>query len=297
MKKLIAVILATILMAGCFAATAEEDAGKKYEQLTVGVTTAFSGNFLSDALGTNISDQDVRKLIHSYALVKWDGDEGVFRTNDQVISSALSNEEQNTYVFTIARNLTYNDGTPITAKDYAFSFLLLTSGAMQEATGMREDGSRVLGWKAYDEGLAAAISGFRVIGDYQISISISPEYSPYFYEMKLMDIYPLPIGEIAPGCGVRDDGNGIYLYGTFNADTIRKNVLDPDTGYASHPDVTSGPYMITDYDGRTVWLSANPNYIGDADGHKPLIEKVVVRYLPSRVVCFHPVPVRWLPAS
>ena len=282
MKRLIAVILMTVLLAGCFGAFAEEDAGKKYEQLTVGVTTAFNGNFLSDAIGSNISDQDVRKMIHSYSLVKWDPDAGVFRTNDQVITNALGSEEQNTYMFSIARNLTYSDGTPITAKDYAFSFLLQTSRALLEATGLRDDGSRVLGWKEYDEGQASVISGFRLIGDYQIAITISPEYTPFFYEMKTMDIYPLPIGEIAPGCEVKDDGDGIYLTGTFTAETVQQTILDSETGYASHPTVTSGPYMITEFDGKTVWLTTNPYYNGDADGNKPLIQNVIVRYMPSR---------------
>jgi hypothetical protein len=29
-----------------------------------------------------------------------------------------------------------------------------------------------MGWSAYDEGQAAAISGFRLVGDYQMSITI-----------------------------------------------------------------------------------------------------------------------------
>ena len=285
MRKLMAVILSIVLLAGCCAAFAEEweeDGGRKYEQLTVGVTTAFSGNFLSDAIGTNISDQDIRKMIHSYHLIRWEGGEGVFHLNDQVVSSAAMSEDGTTFMFTIARNLTYNDGTPITAKDYAFSFLLLTSQALKEATGLREDGRRILGWKSYDEGLSATVSGFRLIGDYQLLISISPDFLPYFYEMKSLDFYPLPMSVLAPGCDVLDDGKGIYLTGTFTADTVRETILDPDKGYASHPSVTSGPYMMTDYDGKTVWLEANPQYIGDEDGNKPRIEKVVVRYLSSR---------------
>ena len=82
MKKILAVILALILVCSCCAAAAEE-AGDKYEQLTVGVTTAFNGNFLSDALGSNISDQDVRKLIHSYRLAEWDSTTGAYLLNDQ----------------------------------------------------------------------------------------------------------------------------------------------------------------------------------------------------------------------
>ncbi len=282
MKKAIAVILTMVLLLSCCLATAEEAGELKYDQLTVGVTTAFSGNFMSDALGSNISDQDIRKMIHSYHLVSWDGENGLYRLNDQVITNAITTTERNTYVFALARDLHYNDGTPITAKDYAFSFLLQTSRALQEAGGLREDGSRVLGWKAYDDGQAATVSGFRVIGDYQIAITIAPEYTPYFYDMKTLDIFPLPVHVLAPGYEVKDDGDGIYLSGALTADLLQRTILDPSTGYASHPSVTSGPYMLTNYDGKTVWLSLNPEYKGDQNGSKPYIENIVVRYTPSR---------------
>ena len=282
MKKWIAAILALVLLAGCCTAAGAEKAGSKYEKLTIGVTTAFSGNFLSDALGGNISDQDIRKAIHSYPLVIWDRNEGVYRLNEQVVTSGLTGGEKNTYAFTIASDLTYNDGTPITAKDYAFTFLLMTSKPLQEACGLREDGSRILGWKEYDAGQAGAVSGFRIIGDYQIVITISPEYIPYFYELKTLELFPLPAGVLLPGCEVRDDGNGVYLSGQFSTDAIRQYILDPSTGYASHPTVTSGPYMLKNYDGKTVWLTANPQYKGDSEGNKPVIPELTVRYVPSR---------------
>lgn len=283
MKKLISLILTLALMACCCMAAAEEAVTeKKYDSLTVGVTTAFSGNFLSDAMGSNISDQDIRKMIHSYHLVTWDGSTGIFRQNDQVITSGLMSEDGRTYVYSLAKDLTYNDGTPITARDYAFSFLLLTSRQLLDASGLREDGSRIEGWKAYDEGLAAAVSGFRIITDYQIAITISPEFTPYFYEMKALDFYPLPAGVIAPGCEVRDDGNGVYLSGNFSAQTLQQTLLDPNTGYASHPSVTTGPYSLISYDGKKVELTLNSRYKGETDGSKPRIEKITVRYAPSR---------------
>ena len=281
MKRILAVILTLILALGCCGAGAE-DAGDKYGELTVGVTTAFSGNFLSDAMGSNISDQDVRKLIHSYRLVEWDSETGSYQMNSQVVTSVLKNGENNTYAFTIARNLTYSDGTPITAKDYAFSFLLLTSRELQEASGLRNNGSRIAGWKAYDEGLSSAVSGFRLMGDYQISITISGEYTPYFYEMKSLDIFPLPIGQILPDCEVEDRGEGIFIDGAFSARTLQKTLLDPETGYAAHPGVSSGPYRIARYDGKTVWLERNPNYKGDKEGNLPYLDRITVRYLPSR---------------
>ena len=66
MKKIIALLLSCVLLLGLVSAHAEE-AGK-YDRLTVGVTTPFTGNFLDDVLGSNICDQDVRMLIHGYSL-------------------------------------------------------------------------------------------------------------------------------------------------------------------------------------------------------------------------------------
>ena len=40
--------------------------------------------------------------------------------------------------------------------------------------------------------------------------------------------------------------------------------------------------MMSNYDGKTVWLTKNPEYIGDAEGLSPIIGDVVVRYIPSR---------------
>lgn len=283
MRKWIALILTVVFLAGCFTAAAEEafDASNKYEQLTVGVTTAFSGNFLSDGLGNNISDQDIRKMIHGYHLVRWDGEEGIFRMNEQVVTSTVASEDQRTFVFTLAKDLTYNDGTPITARDYAFSFLLLTSQQILNASGLRDDGSRVEGWKAYDEGYAPAVSGFRLIGDYQMAITVSQEYTPYFYELKALDLYPLPAEVLLPGCEVRDDGNGIYIRGGFSGDELKQTLLDPESGYASHPSVTCGPYSFVNYDGKTVWLTRNDTFKGDENGKLPYIRDITVRYIAS----------------
>ena len=55
MKKLLALILTVSLLLGLVSVHAEEPA--KYERLNVGTFTAFSGNFFSEALGNNSSDQ------------------------------------------------------------------------------------------------------------------------------------------------------------------------------------------------------------------------------------------------
>lgn len=278
MKRMTAILLIMALLLGCCAALGES-AESRYDLLRVGTTTEFSGNFFSGAIGNNVSDQDVRKLIHGYNLVEWVPEEGVFRPNQQVVTAFSSTTDNTTFVFAISKDLKYNDGTPITAKDYAFSFLLQTSAALQEAAGSRVSGDYVWGWKPYDEGTAATVSGFRLMGDYQISITLSNEYMPYYYEMQALSIEPYPASVLAPGIEVRDDGNGIYLSAPLTAEMLQTTLLDPETGYAAHPTVSCGPYRLTDFDGTTARFVQNPEYNGDVSGNKSSIPEIEFSYV------------------
>ena len=275
MKKIIALLLTAVLLLGCLPASAEE--ADKYEQLNVGTVTPFSGNFLSDTLGNNITDQDVRILIHGYSLVYWDSASGSYQFNRNLVSAATISADGLTYTFALAQGMTYNDGTPITARDYAFTLLLLGSSALQEAAGSRQDLRRILGGTDYNKGMTNELAGFRLLGDYQFSLTIDAAYTPYFYQLKALDINPLPISAIAPGCEVKDNGNGAYISGPFSAELLRGTLLDPETGYISHPGVTCGPYSLTEYDGTKATLSLNEAYIGDAEGNKPTIPQIIIQ--------------------
>ena len=191
MKKIIAWMLMLALILSVVTAVSEEVS--KYDKLTVSTTTPFNGNFLSEALGNNISDLDVRRLIHGYNLVYWDGEKGSYQFNPKIISDASVTEDGTSFIFALAEGLKYCDGTPITARDYAFSLLLLGSPEMREATGSSSDLSRILGGRDYQEGKTFELKGLRVLGDYQFTLSIDPEFMPYFYQLKLLDISPLPI--------------------------------------------------------------------------------------------------------
>lgn len=275
MKKIAALLLACVLLLGFTTANAAK--GGKYDKLTVGITTPFDGNFLDDTLGSNISDQDVRGLIHGYSLVKWDADQGKFELDQTIVTGGASSEDTMTYIFSLADDLTYNDGTPITARDYAFTLLLLGSTELKEVTGARTNISRIKGGKEYQDGSTQMLAGFRVQGDYQFSVTIDAAYAPYFYELKILDISPLPISVIAPGCTVKDDGSGVYISGTFDAEVLRKTLLDPESGYVTYPKVTSGPYQLESYDGSSVLLKLNEAYIGDEEGNKPSIPQIEIR--------------------
>ena len=114
------------------------------------------------------------------------------------------------------------------------------------------------------------LTGVDVIDDYQLMITLDHEFLPYFFETGLLLCVPYPIHVIAPGCKVYDDGYGIYLGNEdlsveepiYTADLLRRTILDPETGYNSHPSVVSGPYVITGWDGTTAHFEINEHYKG-----------------------------------
>ena len=282
MKKLLALLLSFMLLWGAASGLAEETAAEaegadRYEQLTVATGTPFSGNFFSEVLGNNLSDQDIRKLIHGYNLVEWNSADGAFRINQHLFSSVIASDNDATFLFDLKEGLTYSDGTPITARDYAFSMLLQSSGQLQKTAGNRLNVSRLLGGKAYHDGETNALAGLRVFSDYQFSLTLDPAYTPYFYQLKALDLSPMPVSVIAPGCEVKDDGQGAYIDGPFTGELLQQTLLDPAAGYMSHPSVTCGPYRLTAFDGSRVTLELNEAYQGDAEGNLPTIPKIIVR--------------------
>ena len=259
-----------------------------YDSLTVGTTNPFSGAFFTSMWGNVSSDLDVRSLIHGYDLVEWDSEKSIFRTDPSVVSSVVVTEDQEgnrTYLLALYDDLTYNDGTPITAKDYAFSTLLSIAPEAEQIGGSLKNLEYLVGYDDYVSGRSSSLAGVRVQSDNLISFTVSHEYLPFFYEMALLDCTPYPISVIAPGCVVKDDGNGIYIANedetitepVFTAELLETTILDPETGYLSHPSVTSGPYSLVSFDGDKVELTVNEAYKGNSDGIKPEIASLTFK--------------------
>lgn len=282
MKKWIAFLMILALVLGVVPAPAEsaDVQAVKYTSLTVGTTTAFTGNFYSPVWGNNVSDMDVRNLTQGYSPVKWDGDNGAFVFNDFVVTGTLVTDDKagnRTYTIGIADDLYYSDGSRITAADYAFALLLEIAKETEKIGGGRLDGSRILGYDEYESGASDALLGFRILGEDRFSLTIAADYRPFFYELGLLDIVPLPIEVIAPECHVVDNGQGIKIVGEFTEELLRKTMLDPENGFMSHPSVFSGSYMLTAYDGKQAEFVANPYYKGNEHGLKPDIKTIVYR--------------------
>lgn len=294
MKKGLALALALLLTLMALPALAEPVGetqpvtvtASNYEELTVGTATAMSGCFFGDMWGENTADMDVRTLLHGYHLVRWNGNEGSFGIDPSVVSGLVVTDDaagNRTYTVALYNDLLYSDGTPITARDYAFSILLSIAPQTAQIGGSISSGSYILGIDEYLSGQSATLAGLRVLDERQLALTIKAEYLPFFYELAPLNYCPYPISVIAPGCEVVDDGEGAYIRGPFTADTLRTTVLDEKDGYLSHPSVTSGPYMLTSYDAKenVARFEINPFYKGNSDGKLPQIQRLVYKWVPA----------------
>ena len=284
-------LLITLLFPG--QGRASEDPSLR--KLTVGTATPFDGCFFTEMWGNSATDLDVRTLLHGYDLVEWDAAQGLFRIDPSVVSGVAvtqNSSQDRTYVLTICQDLYYCDGTPITAEDYAFSLLLSLSPEMAELGAGIKKPEYIKGCRAYVDKKAACLSGVRILDSHILSITVSHEYLPFFYELALLDCTPYPIDVIAPGCRVADDGEGVYITNKdrtvkeplFTPALLRRTILDEEKGYLSHPSVTSGPYRLLSFDGETAEFGLNTYYKGNAQGERPSIERLVYKALPAEAM-------------
>ena len=260
-----------------------------YDELMVAGATPMTGNFFCSLWGNNTSDIDVRMLLHGYNLVEFQSEDGIFEPDDTVISGMVVTEDaggNRTYTIAIYNDLYYSDGTRITARDYAFSLLLTMSPEAAAIGGDVKRPEYIMGYRDYINGTTPYLAGVRVLADDMFSITISADYLPFFYELGLLDCYPYPISVIAPGVRVMDDGKGVYLANetegpaVFTADLLRQTILDPQTGYLTHPTVTSGPYKLVSYENGMVTVELNERFKGDSHGFKPTIKTLKFKDMP-----------------
>lgn len=265
-------------------------------EAVVGTVTAMTGTFSTDLWPGSATDLDIRKLLHGYSTVVWTREYGLTLDSTVVSSLQTARDANGDYVFTItiADDLKYNNGTPITAKDYVFSLLLSGSSAIEEIGGEPRGMSQIAGFDSYISGKVDMLLGVRLLSNQTFSITITQESIPYFYGMEHINVTPLPMSVIAPGCDIADNDFGTYITalpgampedprgftpGVMNADMLRVTMLDPDSGYVYAPLVTSGPYSFVSFNKETgtATFVANPYYVGNYEGQKPHIERIVVK--------------------
>ncbi|MCL2812757.1 MAG: ABC transporter substrate-binding protein [Clostridia bacterium] len=249
-------------------------------ELIIGTTTRMSGDFATDMWGTNTADMDVRALLHSYETVSWTRF-GSMQFNSVVVKSVVHDMVggENMYTLEIYDDLLYSDGSAVTAADYVFALLLSCAPQIAEIGGTPQGLGHLKGFDAYQSGEAEALAGVRLLSDTEFQLIIPGGFLPYFYGVAMLQVSPFPIAVIAPGCEIRDDGEGSYIYGEFTAELLQETMLNPETGYVRNPQVVSGPYTLESYDGESSAVSflINLNFKGNALGQKPRIERLEMR--------------------
>lgn len=301
MKRIIALFLALLMMTAVLPSLAEAPAETptpaltetpaptpektvETDHLVVGNPTPMRGEFFTELWGDATSDIDVRDLLHGYNLIYWNPEKAMFDGDPTVVRELGETDHPNgdkTITMTLQDDLFYSDGTKITAWDYAFSYLFMIAPELADigATPLRRE--QFLGYEEYMNG-SKQLAGVRVTADNVITITLKHEYLPFFYELGLLLCNPYPIKVIAPGVVVRDDGQGVYLANEdpeiieplFTAELLRTTVMDPETGYLSHPSVVSGPYNLLSWDGVTAEFEINRFYKGNFRGLRPLIKRL-----------------------
>ena len=272
---------------------------KADNSIILGNTTDLSGKFRYSAFGgTNpgAADLDVSNLVNGLGTVETTK-EGGYEYNKTVVKehSEVDNEDgSRTYTITIYDDLKFSDGSAITAKDYLVFPLVFSSPVAVAAAGKdHKAGLNFVGFESFNtydgtEGSGTKeFAGLRLIDDYTFSITISPEYLPYFYAVTYADLSPYYRAMWIGDADVKDDGNGCYLTESFyakNGDKFEK--ADLITATSQNTDETypyTGAYVVKSYDNsdKSAVLEINPYFKGNYEGAKPSIQKVVYKKIVS----------------
>ncbi len=275
---------------------------KDDNSIILGNTTDLSGKFRFAVFGGSnpgASDHDIQRLVNGLEPVAMTK-EGGYEVNKTVVDNLDEKHNDDgslTYTVKIKDDLVFSDGSPITAKNYLYRIMAFSTPVAAEAEGKdRKALMQMVGFEdfaKYDgtndgvDGATKVMKGVRLIDDYTFSLTIDPQYLPYFYAITYLNIFPTYKDLWVGDCDLVDDGEGVYFTDDFyakNGDSyvMAKHITDSanntDTKYPY-----AGPYVVKSYDAsdKSAVLELNPNFKGNYEGVKPTIEKVVYKKIIS----------------
>lgn len=275
-------------------------------KLVYATTARFDGDFAAglfagtvrDIMGGNAAasfddrtaDKVIADLLTDYSTLALRQD-GTYAYNMTVLErepAVQDNEDgTRTYTLQIRKDLRYNTGKAITARDYIFGMLFVNSAACPSLNGRGYDGSRYPGGHSFYNCETAVFEAIRLIDNYTWSVTVTAEQADYVFASNSICAAPWD-AEYWFGAGytVADDGQGCYLAKAGKAAVmdltlaaqVSANFKAARSG-KTLPAVTAGPYQLTAYDEstRVVTLERNPNYAGNFEGQKPAIEVLEIR--------------------
>jgi|GEM_PF-485990 len=197
-----------------------------------------------------------------------------------------------TYTFTLNPEMRFSDGRYITAHDYVGWIALLGHPYYWHLAINPANFWYILGWDEYIWNGVDSISGVRLLGEHQFSVTIVPFALPYVWEMPLfMNFSPMPLHAMLTDfdtqTSVVDDGDGVRILGLDPSMVdIGINGEIYGEGFRFVPSVTVGPYQFTGYieEIGVIVLEINPYFIGTWDGYLPRIQNIIFTNAPTFVM-------------
>ena len=275
MKKLITFILAALLFLTAAVSSAEDT-----HQLIYGTSTEITGDFAPSNLWTsNATDNLIRNLTNDYSTVASDRG-GALVINPTVcdgIEGVMNEDGTKTFTIRIKDGLLFNNGEPISVKDFVWLTAFACSPVANEVGAKVAAYLMIKGGQEYFDGTAAAISGLRIPDDHTIQLTVNAEYVPYYFDLSYAAFNPTSMKYwFGDTVELKDDGEGVYFTG-LTKEAIQDR-LDFTRFHAGEDRVTAGPYNLVEYDqgSKQAVLVRNEFYVGNFEGQKPSIEKIII---------------------
>lgn len=249
-------------------------------QIIYGSNSDLSGDWGRALWTNNAADKTVRDLIDDYGtIVSNQGGEYVVNPTvvDGDIETTINDDGTRTYTVKIKEGLVYNNGEPITAKDYVAETLFGATPVLTDLGGSTIVVSTIVGAQEYYDGTADCVSGIRLIDEYTYSFTVLSNMVPYFYEITYAAAVPMNIGQwFGEGIDIADDGEGCYFTGDFTTEALEEQITF--ARYDSDNRVSAGPYTLVNYDAasKQATLKINENYAGNFEGQMPHVETIVL---------------------
>lgn len=246
-------------------------------QIIIGTTTEPTGDWIT-TFQNNATDYDILNFLSGYSTVgqTFAGEYVVDETVVESYDVTANADGSKTYTWNIKPGKKFSNGEEIKAQHYVAGMLLWNSKFIGDLGGKNQDGYRFVGHKEFSTGAAKEFAGVRLLSDTSFSITISKDFLPYFYELPLASAGPEYFQYWIGENEVKDDGKGAY----FATDlTVEAHKATFEAARLNPIYVSSGSYVVESYDeaAKTVVLKVNPNYEGNFEGQKPLIETVIFK--------------------
>jgi len=248
--------------------------------LIYGTSTEINGDFAPGAWWTNnATDKMLRDFTNDYSTVVTDqgGADIINPTVCDGIEGVMNEDGTKTYTVKVKSGLVFNNGDPITVKDFVWSTAFGCSAVAGEVGAKLTSYLTIVGGQDYYDGKAETISGLRILDDNTIAVTVVADKVPYYFDIVYAGFQAQSMKYwLGEAVDIKDDGNGVYFEG-LTKENIEKP-LEFARFHAGEDRVSAGPYNLVEFDqaSKQATLVINPNYAGNFEGQKPSVPKIVI---------------------